>query len=296
MVEQRRVVRPSGRTPRGEAQHAPGLSAAARDPVRPKLPNQEPAAEPTPRRREEQRGSAPGEPGDSGPVPPAAEPAAPESTRPASDRPASDRPATDQPASDQPASAVPVSAVPVSAPVSAVSANALPVSGVTPGAASSSAASSGGLPLARCQPVRGQPVRGQPGGAGGGGGRGEGQQDWPADMQAGASRDVRRHPWGKVLVTTLQLWLRRRSGRERWLAAAAVAAVVLAAVVLNVLLASHPAAPAAPSRSGRGAQRGGARPIRLARLRWPRRRQPGFRPPNGWPLRSAGALSRPATR
>jgi hypothetical protein len=67
--------------------------------------------------------------------------------------------------------------------------------------------------------------------------------------------------WGKVLATTLRLWLQRRSGRERGLAATAVAVVVLGAAVLTVLLARHPAAPAAaPSRSGRAAEGSSSQP------------------------------------
>jgi len=57
--------------------------------------------------------------------------------------------------------------------------------------------------------------------------------------------------WGKVLATTLLLWLQRRSARALWLATAAVALVVFAAGALTVLLAGHPAGPAA-GRTGRG--------------------------------------------
>jgi hypothetical protein len=56
-----------------------------------------------------------------------------------------------------------------------------------------------------------------------------------------------------VLVTTLRLWLQRRSARVLWLTAATVAVVVFAAIALTVMLAGHPA-----GRTVAGTRRGGA--------------------------------------
>ena len=64
-------------------------------------------------------------------------------------------------------------------------------------------------------------------------------------------------PWGKVLATTLRLWLQRRSGRARRLAAVVLAIVVLAAAAATVLLSRHPARPAAAPRPTGRAQQGG---------------------------------------
>jgi hypothetical protein len=62
--------------------------------------------------------------------------------------------------------------------------------------------------------------------------------------------------WGKVLATTLRLWLQRRSALTLRLSAAAIAVVVLAAGALVLTLASHPAGQAA----GRAHRAGASRP------------------------------------
>jgi hypothetical protein len=60
-------------------------------------------------------------------------------------------------------------------------------------------------------------------------------------------------PWGRVLATTVRLWLQRRSARVLGLAALAVAVVVFAAGAVTVILARHSAGGAgSPGRAQRG--------------------------------------------
>ena len=79
-------------------------------------------------------------------------------------------------------------------------------------------------------------------------------------------------PWGRVLATTLRLWLQRRSARALGLAAVAVAVVVFAAGAVTVILARHPAA-AGPPRD-RLSRAAAPLPSRR-RLPHAARRQPG---------------------